>query len=305
MSRITSSTAWHAAEVADTARWTVRLGEQVTRELVADTSALVEAGQDLDSVAPIERPSTLDGPWVADTRRHLDEVGLTLLDGFPVEELGPHAAMAWWRLSSLLGEPLLQNLAGQRIDVVRNEGTATVRGAKTDRELIFHTDFANTTPDVFGLLTIRQAKEGGDSLLVSGHAVGDVLRREQPAVFDVLGGDFLFDRTGDVAPDQDQVVAHPVLWHNGNGLRVLYNRARIHRGHRAAGVPLDQEQLRALDVLDEYLKRPELLLRIRLRPGQAIFIDNGWILHSRSAFTDWDEPGRRRELLRVWLGAHH
>jgi hypothetical protein len=301
MAQTIPSTGWSAVDLADTARWTVPLAGDIAHDLVEDTLA---AGHDLASAPPLDRSGPVAGPWIGEIHRHLDRIGLALLDGFPVAELGGHCAVAFWRLASLLGEPLLQNLAGQRIDVVRNEGTATVRGAKTDRELIFHTDFANTTPDVFGLLTVRQAREGGDSLLVSVQSVERVLRQERPEVLAVLGGDFFFDRTGDVAPDDDQVIAHPVLWWTQQGARVLYNRARIHRGHRVAGVPLSTEQVAALDALDDSLNRPELVLRTRLRPGQAIFIDNGRILHSRSAFTDWSQRARQRELLRVWLSVH-
>jgi hypothetical protein len=32
-----------------------------------------------------------------------------------------------------------------------------------------------------------------------------------------------------------------------------------------------------------------------------LFTNNQLVLHLRTAFTDWDDPSRRRHLLRVWL----
>lgn len=37
------------------------------------------------------------------------------------------------------------------------------------------------------------------------------------------------------------------------------------------------------------------------RAGDIQLLHNHTILHSRTAFTDWEEPQRRRHLLRLWL----
>ena len=36
-------------------------------------------------------------------------------------------------------------------------------------------------------------------------------------------------------------------------------------------------------------------------PGDMQFLNNHWILHSRTAFEDFAEPERRRHLFRLWL----
>jgi alpha-ketoglutarate-dependent taurine dioxygenase len=38
-----------------------------------------------------------------------------------------------------------------------------------------------------------------------------------------------------------------------------------------------------------------------LEPGEMQFVDNRVLGHSRSAFEDFAEPGRRRHLVRLWL----
>lgn len=63
----------------------------------------------------------------------------------------------------------------------------------------------------------------------------------------------------------------------------------------------DPADFAALEFLQAVIKRPELATRQQLEPGQAVFINNHEMLHGRTAFEDWDEPERRRRLLRMWL----
>jgi len=47
---------------------------------------------------------------------------------------------------------------------------------------------------------------------------------------------------------------------------------------------------------------PAFAVSHRLQPGQIILLHNSSVLHSRSAFTDGQEPHERRHLVRLWLG---
>ena len=67
------------------------------------------------------------------------------------------------------------------------------------------------------------------------------------------------------------------------------------------GQPLTPAQTKALDTLDEVLKRRDLMAEFSLEPGDMYFINNRWILHNRTAFEDWPELERRRHLVRLWL----
>jgi alpha-ketoglutarate-dependent taurine dioxygenase len=51
------------------------------------------------------------------------------------------------------------------------------------------------------------------------------------------------------------------------------------------------------------LARPEMGLTLRLRPGDALFVDNHVVLHGRQAFRD-AQGGSRRRLLHVWVAVH-
>ena len=37
------------------------------------------------------------------------------------------------------------------------------------------------------------------------------------------------------------------------------------------------------------------------QPGDIQFLKNASILHKRTAYEDWDDPARKRRLLRLWL----
>jgi hypothetical protein len=42
-------------------------------------------------------------------------------------------------------------------------------------------------------------------------------------------------------------------------------------------------------------------MAMEFRPGDMQFVHNHSCLHSRTDFEDWEEPAKRRHLLRLWL----
>ena len=64
---------------------------------------------------------------------------------------------------------------------------------------------------------------------------------------------------------------------------------------------LDQIPRAVIDTFKAVTKRPELMLEFTLQPGEAYFINNYTILHSRTGFEDFPEPERRRHMIRLWL----
>jgi len=305
---IDDSSAWRSADIANAADWIVQLKDEVIREalelgdLFRSPAAGLPDDKRLDDHISSVRAGGLDDSWSGQVRQQLYSTGISLLSGFPVEELGNATSQVLLHFASLVGELLPQDNQGSLIYSVQNEGNPTVRGGKTDRELSFHSDFAHTMPDLFGLLMVRSPGSGGKSLFASGHTIFNTLLGEYPEVIGTLFSDFCFDCT-EAHAGNGSFIRHPVFRSEPAGLKVLYNRARIHRGHRIANVPLSEAQMRALDAVDELLTRPQFVFAMTLRPGDLIFVNNAWILHSRTAFKDSTEPSRHRQLLRVWL--HH
>ena len=90
-------------------------------------------------------------------------------------------------------------------------------------------------------------------------------------------------------------------WHEG-AVSVIYQRRYIDSAERFAAAPkLSAMQRAALDLFDEVLEDPALHLGMRLAPGEVQLVHNHQLLHDRTAFTDEQDPARRRHLLRLWL----
>ncbi|WP_425558683.1 TauD/TfdA family dioxygenase [Kitasatospora albolonga] len=60
-----------------------------------------------------------------------------------------------------------------------------------------------------------------------------------------------------------------------------YNRYWIGRGHAERGLPLTGAQLSALDAFEEVLAEPGLALRVPLRRGDLLLVDNMAVLHGQ------------------------
>ncbi|MFB9364695.1 TauD/TfdA family dioxygenase [Kitasatospora albolonga] len=186
-------------------------------------------------------------------------------------------------------------------DPARPADSLVVAGAARDEAgLDLHTDRAMYPgpPRLLGLLCVRPAASGGESLLVSGHAVHDALLASRPRALAPLYADFHFGDGPDFAR------TYPVFRRRDGRLDVQYNRYWIGRGHAERGLPLTGAQLSALDAFEEVLAEPGLALRVPLRRGDLLLVDNMAVLHGRTAFTDppepEPEPGEGRCLVRVW-----
>jgi alpha-ketoglutarate-dependent taurine dioxygenase len=233
--------------------------------------------------------------------------GVAVIDRLPVERYSTDEARAlYWLLGQFPGRPFEQNVQGTLLYDVRDTGQDVRSGARysvTNAETGFHTDnsFGAGVCDYVGLLCLSDARKGGLSQLVNGCTVYDELRAQHPEELAALCRPFHVDRRGGVRPGEAPTARVPVIERDGEGLTYRYLRYWIHAGHDKAGEPLTPEQLRALDVLDGVLTRPELRIEFPLRPGQVLFTNNRWLLHSRTAFEDHAEPARRRHLVRLWL----
>ncbi|AZW32508.1 taurine catabolism dioxygenase, TauD/TfdA family [Bordetella bronchiseptica MBORD675] len=229
--------------------------------------------------------------------------GFTVLRGFDPGRLGPEACKrVIWGLAQYLGTPEPQDRAGSLLHSVTNTGKTiaasdTARGYETDDELKFHNDGG----DVFMLLCLRTAKEGGVSKLVSAGALFNAILDERPDLAAVLQQPFYFDsRAQNVNESKVQVV--PVFTEHQGYLNVLYKRRYIVTAQRFPDIPrLTPEQVEALDIFDRLCADPALQLSFSMQPGDIQIGNNYSILHSRTKYVDHDDPQRRRHLYRLWL----
>lgn len=81
-------------------------------------------------------------------------------------------------------------------------------------------------------------------------------------------------------------------------------RSFIQKAQAFDDVPrLTAAQIEALDLVDALAGDPALRLDMDFRPGDMQFLCNHSVFHSRTAYEDWPEPGRRRHLLRLWMAS--
>lgn len=299
--------AWTAATAGDSAEWYRAIPAGLTAEL----AAAIERAPAEQPLTELRLSDSLRSRWtesLAASRRDLEQGrGFVILEG--LDSMPPRTATGcYWLLGQLLGQPFAQNVQGTLLYDVRDTGQEVSAGARfsvTSYESSFHTDnsFGEEVLDYVGLLCLQTARAGGISQNVNAYAVHNALHREHPDVLRQLYEPWHVDRRGGFREGESPTVRRPIVAWDGRELIVRYLRYWIEVGHEKAGQPLTAEQRRALDTFDAVLARPELRVEFALRPGQSYFINNRWILHNRTAFTDHPEPERRRHLVRLWLRA--
>jgi hypothetical protein len=262
---------------------------------------------------PLEALTRGDFPLTAlasAVERWLDQLehgaGFLLVRGVPVDRYGERdATLAYWGLGLHLGTAVSQNAAGDRLGHVRDVGIRerdpSVRLYKTRERLGFHTDGA----DVIGLLCLRPAKSGGTSRIASSAAIYNEILRRRPDLVPVLYEPFPFDRNGEERPGEPPFFSLPLCRYADGWLRTFYIGWYIRDSQRHASAPrLRVAQREVIDLIDEIATDPAIHLDMDFRAGDIQWLKNSVILHARTEYEDFEEPERKRHLLRLWLTSH-
>jgi hypothetical protein len=213
------------------------------------------------------------------------------------------AVAAYWALGLHLGSPVPQNLSGEVLTHVTDTGAdptaPSTRLYKTRAEQDFHTDGA----DVIGLLCLRGAKRGGESRIVSSLSVVNEIGRKRPDLVPVLFRDFYWHYFEPEMPSPVHFT-RPICREQGSRLNTFFIPWYIRRAQELPDVPqMTEEQEEALEALETTANDPALYLDMEFRPGDIQLLKNSVIFHKRTEYEDWDDPDRRRHLLRLWLAA--
>jgi len=230
--------------------------------------------------------------------------GFCLVKGFPVAQWSvDDARLLYWGIGLHVGVARTQNRTSQVMNDVRDEGgnykTVNGRGYNTNAGLDFHCDSC----DVVALLCLQTAKTGGTSMVTSSMALVDEIRRSRPEVIPVLQQRFNFSYQGAQAPSQPPYYGCTILGDDPQHFAFRTNRKNISAAQRDfEQLPrLSFEQLQALDLLDQLLPDPRFCFAMELERGDLQLLNNYTVIHSRTNFEDFDEPERKRHLLRLWL----
>lgn len=235
----------------------------------------------------------------------LDELengrGFLVIRGFPVENYSAHEAeMIFWGLGAHLGKSVSQNAIGELISHVISKGkqfgAKTVRGYETSAELFFHNDHG----DVVGLFCLHPAKSGGVSKLVSTAAIYNKILENYPGYIDELCRGYYYHMRGEHQKGQPEVTEHrvPIFSYHAGKLSSRSSRNAIIIGEAHLGHPLNERELAPLDLVDKLAE--ELSMQMNFQRGDIQLVSNHSVMHARTNFVDYDEPEKKRDLIRIW-----
>jgi len=295
-------------------------GNELTKEQVSvDLSARQVAALE-DVLARIEKAGTPMREIDRDVARHpaldkpLEEIfeeiqhgrGIVIVRGFPVQQHSvEQVGKMYWAFGAHFGRGVSQSARGDLLGAVQDETPPgeeeSARGYTSRRELQLHTDLGQ----VVGLMCVRQARAGGFSQYASGLAIHNELLQRRPDLMPLYYRGFRYHRRGEQPADHPQITPYnvPVFSNVDGHVSVFYVREIAAVAMRDLGLQYTPEELDALDTFRETAR--QLQFETRLEAGEATFLNNLVALHARSEFEDWDEPEKKRLMLRLWLDVHH
>lgn len=297
--------AWVGADMSQAHdKWRWSLSEAEVAELERAARAFLAQHGDLSRLTPENFAlPTLKPKLTALAETLIHGIGFEVIRGLSVDRLGAKlASIMFFGIGAHLGQARSQNANGDLLGHVRDLGAKstdpTIRVYQTNERQTFHTD----SSDVVALLCLNEAREGGDSLLVSAVTIFNEIRRDRPELLPYLFDRIATDRRGEVPAGEKPYFTIPVFsWHEGF-LTVMYQRQYLESAQRFPDAPrLTARHIEALNLFDALANDPRLHISMRLRRGDMQFVYNHSMLHDRSGFVDWPEPDRRRHLLRLWL----
>ncbi|MEP7200990.1 MAG: trimethyllysine dioxygenase [Ilumatobacteraceae bacterium] len=245
-------------------------------------------------IAPLPRPVLWDCATIADASLEVD---------YEVVMSSDEGVRQWMSIIAAYGFALVTGTpatAGATEGLIRRVGYVreTIFGgfwqftddfskadlAYTTTHLSSHTDgtYSHDAPGLQMLHCLHFEGSGGESTLVDGFKIAEVLRTTEPELFEVLSTVAI---PGQYIGDGSHLMsARPVFRHDHNGslVQVSYNNS-----DRAPFLlpPDDMARLySALRVFDQLANDPVMQWSQVLRPGNALLFDNWRALHGRHAY---------------------
>lgn len=297
--------AWNAAQLeAARKHWTFALDDRARRDLLA---ALKKARDPDKALLDYRREDfELGSGWPVIAAAFAEAkhgLGVALIKGLPRNGLDEKDfELLTWGIGLHAGVGRPQGKATHYLSAVRDAGnayrTGTGRGYNSNAELDFHTD----STDMVALSCYNKAKAGGMSITTSTPAAHARMKQDHPALLEWLHRPVHFSRQGEQAPDEAPSYPHPIFDERDGKLFSKWNWNRVTSAQKLEGVPkITAEHQRALDTFDQVVRRPDLAHTMWLEPGDLQIINSHVTLHSRTDFTDHDDPVKKRLLFRLWL----
>ena len=302
---VSGPSAWRGDVLSQSTEWIHVLSDAERTELETLGRRFVADDPDLRTVTAADYPFDACTALNDECGRQMDAGrGFILIRGLHTEQYGDVLAAAIFFIMGLhLGKPIGQNQMGDLLDhvVATSNKTMADPGALPSRirdRLPFHSD----SSDVVALMCLRGAKEGGASSLVSGTTIYNEVLRRRPDLAPLLFEPFHWDWRRQDPDSAEMTYSSPVVSYVDGVFSTYAGMSMIFSAQEYAGVPqLTEDQIAVLNLYDEVSQEQGLPIDMDFQPGDVQWLLNYAALHSRTSYVDFDEPERRRHLLRLWL----
>ncbi|MPS30621.1 MAG: TauD/TfdA family dioxygenase [Alcaligenaceae bacterium] len=301
---ITGPATWRGPEIKDSKAWVYEFTQAEIDEIDAALRNVRKQGKLISTMMREDFPLPTVSKVIDHTREQIENgLGLQLLRGIQAERYGKDdLRIIYWGIGQHMGTAVSQSAKGDILGDVRNLGidinSPQGRGYTSNQKLTYHTDSC----DVVALFVLRTARAGGLSMIASSQAIHNEILKQRPDLLDVLYQPFHWSWQGQEEPGQLPYYQQPVFSMHEGKFSCRYVRTHIRSAQRFPDVPrLTPIQEEALDFLDSLSGSTDFHFSMMFQPGDLQFLNNHMMLHSRTAFEDFDEPEKRRHLLRMWL----
>jgi alpha-ketoglutarate-dependent taurine dioxygenase len=259
----------------------------------------------------VTRENFLHPALDADLAAIRDEVqhgrGIVFIRGFPVDRYSvAEMETMFWGVGTHFGRGHSQSAAGDLMGHVQDKtdalaGKQSGRGYLSRRQLSPHTDMT----EILAMLSLRTAREGGESVFASAMTIWDIVAAEHPEYLPIYLRGFPYHRRNEQADGVEAVTPYdvPVFSTRDGVTSCFYVRDIIDVAMRDLGRSYTDLERAALDFFEDVFARDEVKLERIMQPGEAVFLNNHEVLHGRRTFADHPEKDRKRLLFRLQLQA--
>ena len=305
---VADGSAWKATDFENDDSWIYRFSEAELAEIDAATAAVKSRGLAVPNFGRDDFPlPTLETKIAAIVSEVEGGRGFALFRGIPVDNYDLDTLrVIYWGIGAYFGNPISQNSKGQIladvIDLGNDYNDINSRGYKTNSGLLPHVD----SSDMVALFCVNTARSGGESMLSSSMSVYNEILANHHNLLPTLYRGFKRDLRGEgVTASLDELTVHeiPIYSYHEGQLSCDFNDKIIRSAHIKMKQPLNAVEAEVLERMLALAQRPDIQFRMYLQKGDIQLVNNFTILHSRAGYTDYDDPLKKRRLMRFWVNS--
>jgi len=313
----TGPSVWMGRDLEQTDSWITHLTPQDIAELVSALSAAEGKNISVQEITAADFPLPGLGVRLKALAAEIKSGrSFGIVRGFPVQDYSEDACkIVSWGMCSHFGAGMPQSRQGDWInhvldisdqksidnpDLVHILQRGQLRTNHGGGELDFHTD----TTDIFALFSLRKAKAGGASRLVSSAMLHNLILREKPDYLKALyDGYYYMSQAVDNENNAQRVSSKriPVFTRKGDTVQGYYISQVVQRAIDHGGVSYNPVEDDARQEIQRVAERPGVAFEFLLEPGDLLLVNNRTLMHARRDYADFPEIGRRRHLFRLWM----